>query len=310
MHPHRPDPRTLAQQAVDTIEDFDGPYRGFRRAHAKGACFSAVFTPNGSAASLTTASHLQNTEVPAVVRFSGSNPNPNMADLLSPAKGMAVQFHLPDQSITNIVAASIPVFFARTPESFIDIMKTAAAFKQKELSLPEKIGAIIDHFSESKNAFFHLGALKPPASYATIPYYSIHAFYLVNDKGDRQAVKYEWEPDLGVHTLSAKEAKSLPSDYLEEDLIKRTGEARVRFKLNLVLGEPSDPTDDPTLIWSDQRTRLEVGTLSITGPIPEPESLVMDPTLLTPGIELSEDPILNFRHEAYAISHHRRSVME
>lgn len=310
MHPHRPDPRTLAQQAVDSIEEFDGPYRGFRRAHAKGACFRAVFTPNGRAAALTTAAHLQQQEVPAVVRFSGSNPDPGMADLLSPAKGMAVQFQLPDGDVTNIVAATIPVFFARTPESFIDIMKTAAAFKHKELSLREKIEAVIEHFSESKNAFLHLGALKPPVSYAAIRYFSIHAFYLVNDQGQRQAVKYEWEPDLGVHTLSASEAKSQSSDYLEEDLIKRTAQGKVDFKLNLVLGEPSDPTDDPTVIWPDQRTRLEVGTLSITGPIPEPEGLVMDPTRMTPGIELSQDPILNFRHEAYAISHHRRSMKE
>ncbi|MNX36722.1 Catalase-related peroxidase precursor [compost metagenome] len=310
MHPHRPDPRTLAQQAVDSIEDFDGPYRGFRRAHAKGACFRAVFTPNGSASPLTTAAHLQHQEVPAVVRFSGSNPDPGMADLLSPAKGMAVQFHLPDKSITNIVAATIPVFFARTPESFIDIMKTVAAFKHKELSLQEKIGAVIEHFSESKNAFLHLGALKPPVSYATSRYFSIHAFYFVNDKGDRQAVKYEWEPDLGIQALSAREAKSQPPDYLEEDLIKRTAQGRVSFKLNIVLGDPTDPTDDPTLTWPDQRERMEIGSLSITGPIPEPDGLIMDPTLLTPGIELSEDPILNFRHEAYAISHHRRSMME
>ncbi|WP_433943075.1 catalase [Paenibacillus sp. SN-8-1] len=310
MHPHHPDPRTLAQQAVDSIEDFDGPYRGFRRAHAKGACFSAIFTPNGSASSLTTAAHLQHQVVNAVVRFSGSNPDPGMADLLSPAKGMAVQFQLPDKSITNIVAATIPVFFARTPESFIDMMKTAAAFKHKELSLPEKIGAVIEHFSESKNAFLHLGALKPPVSYATSRYYAIHAFNLVNDRGDRQAVKYEWEPDLGIHTLSAREAKSQPSDYLEKDLITRTTLGQVGFKLNIVLGDKDDPTDDPTLSWPDQRTRLEVGALTITGPIAEPDDLVMDPTLLTPGIELSDDPILNFRHEAYAISHYLRSMKE
>ncbi|USB31857.1 catalase family peroxidase [Paenibacillus sp. YPG26] len=310
MHPHRPDRRTLAQQAVDSIEDFDGPHRGFRRAHAKGACFTAMFVPNGSAATLTTAAHLQHQEVPAVVRFSGSNPDPNMADLLSPAKGMAVQFQLPDQSRTNIVAATIPVFFARTPESFTDIMKTAAALKHKELSVPEKIKAVFEHFSESKNAFFQLGKLKPPVSYATSRYYSIHAYYFVNDKGDRQPVKYEWEPELGTQTLSPEEASFQPSDYLEEDLIKRTAQGRIGFKLYIVLGDASDPTDDPTELWPDDRERLEVGTLYITDPIAEPKDLIMDPTLLTSGIELSDDPILNFRHEAYAISHHRRSMDE
>lgn len=310
MPNHHPELRTPAQQAVDSIEEFAGRYPGYRRAHAKGTCYSAIFTPNGKAAAFTTAPHLQNSEVPAIVRFSNSNPDPGMADLLSPAKGMAVQFQLPDQSVTNIVGVTIPVFFARTPESFIEIMKLAAAAKHKKLTFMEKAHAIIEHFSESKQALLEVGKLKPPASFGTAVYYSIHAFYFVNGNGTRQAVKYEWLPEAGVHTLSASEAESQGANYLEEEMQARTLQAPVRFTLNVVLGTDEDRTDDPTHMWPDSRERIEIGQLTIMDPVPEPDNLVMDPTQVVTGIELSDDPILNFRHEAYAISHHRRSSQE
>ncbi|MBP2000354.1 catalase [Paenibacillus shirakamiensis] len=301
---------TLAQRAVDSIEDFAGRHPGHRRAHAKGACYRGEFTPNPEAARYTTAVHFQEERTPVIVRFSNSSPDPSQSDLLSPAKGIAVQFQLPDGEVTNLVAVSIPVFFARTPESFVDILKMVTAFEHKELSFKEKVAGVIEHFGESRHALLEVAKLKPPTSYAELPYYSIHAFFMVNAEGVRRPIKYEWEPDADIHHLSAAEAKEQSPDYLETEFSQRIRIAPAGFTLKAVLGEEDDPTDDSTQKWPDKRERIILGHLTITEATSEPENLVMDPTVVTSGIELSNDPILNFRHEAYAISHHRRSLHE
>lgn len=103
----------LAEEAVNSIEEVAGKYPGYRRAHAKGVVYQAVFTPNGQAGPLTTAPHLQNHEVQALVRFSNSSTNPSIPDVFSPAKGMAVQFVLPDGGVTSLVTITLPIFLPK-----------------------------------------------------------------------------------------------------------------------------------------------------------------------------------------------------
>ena len=79
----------------------------------------------------------------------------------------------------------------------------------------------------------------------------------------------------------------------------------------VTLAELGDPVDDPTEAWPAERETVEVGRLELTGPETERERdgdvLVFDPTRVVDGIELTEDPILRFRHRAYAVSVERRS---
>lgn len=100
----------LAAEAVDAIENLSGVHPGYRRAHAAGVCCRGFFRPSGLGKEFTEAEHLQEQQVNAIIRFSGSSTDPALADLLSPAKGMAVQFILPDGEVTNLVGVSVPVF--------------------------------------------------------------------------------------------------------------------------------------------------------------------------------------------------------
>lgn len=98
-------------------------------------------------------------------------------------------------------------------------------------------------------------------------------------------------------------------DYLEDELIERLSKGPVAFQLTVILGQEGDPTDDPASAWPEDRERIVVGHLSITGVADEKsQEYVFDPTVVPAGIECSEDPILNFRHDAYAESHSRRSI--
>jgi len=300
--------RDLDVQAVDEIEKLTGRHPGYRRAHAKGACYQATFQPSGEAAAWTTAPHLQGQPVEALVRFSESSTDPALADLLSPAKGMAVQFRLPEGQVSNLVAVTVPVFFARTPESFMDMLKAVNKARAGNLGIKEIIHQITGHFGEAKESLLSVQRLRPPASYVTNLYYCIHAYLLVNEAGQRQPVKFEWLPEAGVHMLSIKDTTSQPPDYLERELDERLQQQPATFRLNIIIGEEGDPTDDPTTAWPENRQRIDAGRLVLTAPVQEPEGLVMDPTILPPqGIELSDDPILNFRRSAYAESWRRRS---
>ncbi|UQZ34068.1 catalase [Paenibacillus sp. PK3_47] len=300
-------PDALAAHAVDAIEGLSGIHPGYRRAHAKGICCRAVFRPNGLAAAFTTAPHLQLQESEAIVRFSGSSTDPALADVLSPAKGMAVQFSLPDGEVSSLVGVTIPVFFARTPESFVDIVQSVHQARKGKLGPIDLVKEITAHFSESKEAMLAVRRLKPPASYAESHYYCIHAYFFKDHEGNSRPVKFEWKPDAGVRSLSAGDAAAQPDNYLEEELELRLKDEPAVFQLIAVFGEKDDPTDDPTRAWPEDRRRIGIGRLFITGITGEQEGLVMDPSAISEGMALSDDPILHFRHAAYADSHRRRS---
>jgi catalase len=81
--------------------------------------------------------------------------------------------------------------------------------------------------------------------------------------------------------------------------------------LELQLALKDDPVDDPTAPWRDDRETVAGGTLELseleTGRETGDDVLVFDPTRVTDGIELSDDPILRFRTHAYSVSIERRS---
>ncbi|MBP2110262.1 catalase family peroxidase [Paenibacillus silagei] len=296
----------LAAEAVDAIENLSGVHPGYRRAHAAGVCCRGFFRPSGLGKEFTEAEHLQEQQVNAIIRFSGSSTDPALADLLSPAKGMAVQFILPDGGVTNLVGVTVPVFFARTPESFIDIIQTAHRLRTGTLGPIELMKEIVSHFSESKDALLAVRRLKPPASYAECHYHCIHAYVLVNAEGRQQPVRFEWVPETGVRTLTLEEAAQQPDRYLEDELELRFKDEPAIFQLVAVLGEEGDATDDPTRAWPEDRRRIDLGRLHISEIYPDPTYLLMDPTILTTGMLLSDDPILKFRSAAYAESYGRR----
>jgi len=286
-----------AAEAVDTIETIAGQHPGYRRAHAVGIGFDAVFKPNGAAASYTTAFHLLQ-EVPAVVRFSHSPPSPFMPHNLLPVKGMAVQFALPDGEAANLTMTTVPVFISKTPEAFNELMHVAT---KEPLSFTEKLKAIKED-SKFAAGWKIMKHFKIPRSFALQRYYAIHAYFLKNETGQRQPVKFEWVPVLPGGSEKKYEGKEL-----EAELLDRLRHEPVAFDLVIRLGTPDDPTDDPTVDWPEERQRLVIGTLAIKGRREDnAEQFVFDPTATTSGLECSDDPVLKFRSPAYAESARRR----
>lgn len=300
----------LAKRTVNRIEEIAGTFPGFRRAHAKGEIYEATFTPTGEATPFTIASHLRDSEVQAIVRFSNSSPNPSTADALAAVKGMSVQFQLNNGEVANLVSITLPIFVTKSPQTFFDILNTVKSFKDGKPHFKDMV-KLFASYPESRTAFQMIRKLKNTKSYATGRYYAVHAFYLVNEMGLRTPVKFEWEPEAGIETLSIKEAASLPSDYLETEMNDRLQREKVRFRLHIIIGEQGDPTDDPTKEWPQDRQRLEAGVLRVKAKATvTKDNFIFDPTVLPTGIEISDDEILPFRKDTYAVSYERRKKGE
>jgi catalase len=290
---------SLPEEVVDAINEISGVHPGHRAAHAKGTLLTGTFT--GAGTDLTTAAHLQGEPVRVTARFSNGGGDPNIPDYAREGRGMAVKFYLADGGKTDIVALTLPCFFVRTPEDFLSFTQ---ARKHPEKLMPDWLGAHPEALTAIQAA---LGA-DPPESYATCAYNSIHSYRFVDGGGGSRFVRYRWEPEAGQATLSGEDAKARGRDYLQEEIVER-GESA--FRLVAVIATEEDAVDDPTVAWPDERERVELGRLVLTGPELEREQggdiLVFDPTRVVDGIELSDDAVLRFRGPAYSVSVTRRT---
>ena len=305
----------LAERCVDAINELTGRHPGHRAAHARGILCAGTFTPAPDASVLTTAAHLQAEPVRVTVRFSNGSGDPTRPDNdRREGRGMATKFYLADGSTTDIVALSLPCFFVRTPEDFIDFALARKPDPGTGNPDMEKVGAFLGEHPETGAALQHiLPALIPPRSYATCVYNSIHSFRLTPGDGDGRWVRYRWVPDAGVENLPEEEIEGASAEYLQEDIRERLDDG-VRFRLVARVAAEGDAVDDPTVPWPDgEREELALGELELTGLDTTRETgddvLVFDPTRVTGGIEPSDDPILHIRSYAYSVSVERRSGM-
>ena len=298
----------LAEEVVDAINAVSGVHPGHRAAHARGTVVAGRFEATPAARALTRAPHMQGAAHRVTVRFSNGGGDPGIPDYATEGRGMAVKVYLPDGRRTDMVALSLPAFFARTPEDFLEFTRARRpdpATGQPDL---ERLGAWLGAHPEAGPTIQAAVSAKPPASYATCAYNGIHSFRWVNEQGEGRYLRFRWEPEAGVETLTAEEARARGAAYLQDEIVTRAGAA---FTLVVTLAAEGDPVEDPTVAWPDGRDRVEVGRLELAGPDTERERdgdvLVFDPTRVVEGIELSEDPILRFRPRAYSVSVERRS---
>ena len=300
----------LPVQVVDTMEHLDGRHPGLRRAHARGACYTATFAPTGDAAKYTTAAHLAGEPVSATVRFSNGSGNPAVPDTQPGGRGMATKFHLPDGSATDLIGVNLPRFLVATPEQFLALVRALAADKDAGTGDRAHLQGFLAQNPGSVPAFQAVAEMGIPASYGTTGYQALHAFVWVNADGDRQAVRYRWEPDLGVQTLDPDQASNEDEQFLTGEFVERLEGGPVSFTLHVTLADPGDPTDDATKVWPADRPEIVAGRLTVTGEVEDQDhwaAQIFDPTNLTPGIELSDDPLPRLRHSAYSVSYDRRS---
>jgi catalase len=300
----------VAVVLVDAIEHLNGTHPGYRRAHARGVCYDATFTPTGDAAPFTTAAHLQDTAVKATVRFSHTGTNPNLPDGPRSVRGFATKFHLADGTNTDLIGVNLRRFVATTPENLLELIHAGEPDPATGTTNLDNVRAYVGRHPQTGPGLLDVSAIPTPVSYATNTYWAMHAFLWRDAAGQVRPVKYSWVPDAGTENATAEETAGWSPLHLTEELAERLSGGPVSFALRVQLGEDGDNTNDSTQLWPDERTEITAGHLSITAESADQEhwqNQVFDPTLLTPGIEPSDDPILIARSAIYAVSYDRRS---
>ncbi len=302
----------LGQRLVDAVHAAAGAHPGYRVLHAHGVGATGAFTSTGDGARITTAAHLQpGVTSPARVRFSNGTSDPDQTDGTRDGRGFAVKLTLPDASSADLVGLTLPVFFVRTPEDFLAFM--AARIPDPETGGPDlnKIMAFLGEHPEAQRAVELSMGAPMPASYTTVPYFGIHAFWFTDADGTRRKVRYRWEPDAGVATITDEDAGSQPARYLADELAERLAAGPASFTLVLSIGTEDDDETDPTTAWPDDRETITAGHLELTA-VPEDQEaidhLIFDPTRVPAGIECAADQILHARSAAYGVSYSLRTT--
>ena len=299
----------LSEHLLQTFAAIFGEHPGFRPAHAKGILLTGKFTPSPDAARLSTAQHFSQPTTQVYVRLSNSTGLPLVPDNDPHAnpKGMAVRFMLGERKHTDIVAHSTDGFPVRTGEEFLEFLKAVASSDPAQPA-----GSALEAFlATHPAAVSFLETPKPfPQSYATESYFGVTAMRFLNAEGFAQFGRYQIVPAAGNAYLTEEQATAKGPDYLAEEMIGRIPEGAPKFKLRVQLAAAGDVVDDATIHWPAERTVLELGTLALDAVIEdggaEAKQMIFDPIPRIPGIEPSDDPLLELRAAIYLMSGKRR----
>jgi catalase len=304
----RAEDQPIEQQLVDAMNKVFGVHPGFRANHAKGIVVEGSFKASPEAAGLSRAVLFNGSPIPATVRFSDATGIPNVpdgADVANP-HGIAIKFHLPDGSDTDMVINSLKFFPVATGEDFRDLLLALAASPPDAVK-PTKFEQFVASHPSVPAAF---ATVSTPDSFADEEYYGVDAFVFVNKAGARQAVRYQMVPERVVH-LVATDAARRPPDFLMDELPERLKSGPLTFHLRAQLAAVGDSTKDPTVPWPNDRKVVELGVLTIDKAVPNSaeveKQLLFLPGQLTDGIEESDDPLIDVRDGAYALSFSRRN---
>ena len=302
----------LSERLIEALHGIYGAHPGQRAAHASGVLCHATFVATPAAASLSRAAHFVGEPTRAHVRFSTGSGNPSARDTARDGRGAAVKFYLPDGTTTDLVMLTQPVFFSRTPEDLI-------AFDEARRIDPEtgkpdlaRVAAFLEEHPETVPAVTAVLSAPTPATYAAGTYHALHAFGFVAADGTVRHGRYDLVPEADDEPLELEVAKAAQPDHLRVEMGTRLEAGPVVFHLDVQLAEEDDSLVDPTQVWPDEREVVRMGRLELTGLAFDRERdgdiLVFDPTRVTDGIVLTDDPILHARPGAYSISIARRTA--
>lgn len=305
----------------EKITHFDHERIPERVVHARGAAAHGSFVSYGSAKTVTKAGFLaekgRRTEV--FVRFSTVLGSRGSADTVRDTRGFAVKFYT-DEGTFDLVGNNIPVFFIQDGIKFPDIIH--AGKPQPDIELPQAQSAhdsfwdfVSLHTEATHHVMWNMSDRGIPRSYRTMEGFGVHTFRLVNDADETRLVKFHWKPIAGVHSLVWEEAQiaaGVDPDFHRRDMsdgIKAGAPLEYEFGIQVM---PDDGTDtyegidllDPTKIVPEELVPVQpIGKLTLdanpTNYFAETEQVAFHTGHLVPGIEVTNDPLMQARLFSY-----------
>lgn len=304
-------PARLSQaRFVDRFELVNGIHAGFRRNHAKGVCISGNFESNGRGSRLSKAAVFQPGRVPVVGRFSLAGGHPHIADDSKAVLAMALSLRPANGEEWRTGMIDVPVFTVKDPEGLYEEMLASRPDPATGKPDPAKMAAFSAAHPEFGPAVQLVMASPRASGFANATFNGIVAFRFISANGVPTNVRWSMVATEPFVTATPDQAKGGDKNYLFDDLIARLARGPLQWHLIVTIGQPSDPTNDPTKPWPSGREHLDVGTLTIDHAETEARGncrdINFDPLVLPVGIEPSDDPVLAARSAVYSESFRRR----
>ena len=304
----------------EKIFHFDHERIPERVVHARGFGAHGYFENYESLADVTRADLFQRPgeKTPAFVRFSTVAGNKGSADLARDVRGFAVKLYT-QQGNWDIVGNNIPVFFIQDALKFPDFVHSVK--EEPDRGFPQAASAhdnFWDFVSLSPESthmlFWAMSDRAIPRSFRFMEGFGVHTFRLVNAQGKSTFVKFHWKPKLGLQSVVWNEAVKINGadpDFHRRDLWNsiKAGDYP-EWELGLQLFDEDfaeqfdfDVLDATKLIPEEQVPIRRVGRLVLDRCVDnffaETEQVAFCTQNIVPGVDFSNDPLLQGRNFSY-----------
>jgi catalase len=304
----------------EKITHFDHERIPERVVHARGAAAHGHFQVYKSLAHYTTAKFLQDPAVktPVFVRFSTVAGSRGSTDMARDVRGFAVKFYT-EEGNYDLVGNNIPVFFIQDAVKFPDLIHAVKPEPHHEIpqaaSAHDTFWDFISLMPESMHMIMWVMSDRAiPRSLRMMEGFGVHTFRLINAQGKARFVKFHWKPLLGMHSVVWDEAVKISGqdpDFQRRDLweaIENGDFPEWEFGVQIVEERNEHAFDfdllDPTKLIPEELVPVQrVGKLTLNrNPdnfFAETEQVAFHPGHLVPGIDFTDDPLLQGRLFSY-----------
>lgn len=311
-----PDGPVLLQdvQLIQKLQRFDRERIPERVVHARGTGAHGQFTVTDSLSDLSKAQVFRSGEVtPVFVRFSSVIHGTHSPETLRDPRGFATRFYTSDGN-WDLVGNNIPTFFIRDAIKFPDMVHALKPDPRNNLDNDARRFDFLSHVPEATRTLTELYSNNgTPASYREMDGNSVHAYKLVNAKGQVHYVKFQWKSLQGIKNLRPAQVAQVQGrdfSHMTRDLVSQIRQGNFpKWDLYVQVLKPEDLPRfdfdplDPTKIWPGVPSR-KVGQMVLNrntdNVFQETEQVALAPSNLVTGIEPSEDRLLQGRIFSYA----------
>ncbi|MFN2744846.1 catalase [Bacillus sp. z60-18] len=291
-----------------------------RVVHARGFGAHGYFQVYEPMTEYTKAKFLQDPSVktPVFVRFSTVAGSRGSGDTVRDVRGFATKFYT-EEGNYDLVGNNMPVFFIQDAIKFPDLVH---AFKPEPHHEMPQASTAHDTFwdfvaNNEETAHMIMWIMSDraiPRSYRMMEGFGVHTFRFVNEEGKARFVKFHWKPVLGVHSLVWDEAQTIAGkdpDYHRRDLweaIERGDEVEYELGVQMIEEEDEFKFDfdilDPTKLWPEEAVPVKIiGKMTLNrnqdNVFAETEQAAFHPGNVVPGIDFTNDPLLQGRLFSY-----------
>jgi catalase len=304
----------------EKITHFDHERIPERIVHARGTAAHGYFQVYKSMAQYTKAVFLNDVSqrTPVFVRFSTVAGSRGSTDLARDVRGFSVKFYTREGNY-DLVGNNMPVFFIQDAIKFPDLIHAVKPEPHNEIpqaaSAHDTFWDFISLMPESMHMIMWVMSDRAiPRSLRMMEGFGVHTFRLINEAGKSVFVKFHWKPLLGVHSVAWDEAQIISgkdADFHRRDLFDAIESgAFPEWELGIQIVEEKDehkfPFDllDPTKLIPEELVPVQrIGKMVLNrnpdNYFAETEQVAFHPGHLVPGIDFSNDPLLQGRIFSY-----------